>query len=327
MTHDQPDWLRFSTDAIPERDRFPVFCEEIIRRQVALDAAKPGPVPFDGKIEACRAGAVDIARITTSPARYIRTRELVRDGRDSLFAVLCLDGAMQSTQGDSHPVIGPGEGLICDSTQIGGVHMQTTTRYWALQAPRADLARLVPNADRLAGSRLNNGGLALRLLSGYLQELHSARPQGGGRDTRIFGDHLLDLVALALVPADDALHRVERPGVRAGRRAALLREIEARFGDAGLNAAGLASRLGITPRYVHLLLEETGMTLSEHVLGRRLDRASAMLLDPRDDGLRIVDIAYQAGFTDLSHFNRSFRRRFGDTPSGMRSRPGTPGRG
>jgi AraC-like DNA-binding protein len=41
----------------------------------------------------------------------------------------------------------------------------------------------------------------------------------------------------------------------------------------------------------------------------------------RDSGLAartISDIAFEAGFSDLSHFNRSFRRRFGESPSDVR---------
>ncbi len=34
---------------------------------------------------------------------------------------------------------------------------------------------------------------------------------------------------------------------------------------------------------------------------------------------RIADIAYEAGFSDLSHFNRSFRRHFGLTRSELRA--------
>jgi AraC-like DNA-binding protein len=35
--------------------------------------------------------------------------------------------------------------------------------------------------------------------------------------------------------------------------------------------------------------------------------------------LAIIDIAFAAGFGDVSHFNRLFRRRFGATPSGVRA--------
>jgi AraC-like DNA-binding protein len=35
--------------------------------------------------------------------------------------------------------------------------------------------------------------------------------------------------------------------------------------------------------------------------------------------LAIIDIAFAAGFGDVSHFNRVFRHRFGETPSGIRA--------
>jgi transcriptional regulator GlxA family with amidase domain len=44
-----------------------------------------------------------------------------------------------------------------------------------------------------------------------------------------------------------------------------------------------------------------------------------MLADPDYAHLRIVDVALAAGFGDVAHFNRLFRRRFGDTPSGTRT--------
>jgi transcriptional regulator GlxA family with amidase domain len=67
------------------------------------------------------------------------------------------------------------------------------------------------------------------------------------------------------------------------------------------------------------LLEETGQSFTEHVTERRLWRAYAMLSDPACSQLRIIDIALAAGFSDVSNFNRLFRRRFGETPSGIRA--------
>ncbi len=105
---------------------------------------------------------------------------------------------------------------------------------------------------------------------------------------------------------------------RGTRCAAILRVIESRSSDPNLNAITVAEMLGVTPRYVHLLLEDTGKSFTHHVLERRLERAAALLRDPRWRYRKIADIAAEAGFTDLSYFNRAFRRRFGATPSAMR---------
>jgi AraC-like DNA-binding protein len=43
------------------------------------------------------------------------------------------------------------------------------------------------------------------------------------------------------------------------------------------------------------------------------------LRDPRLADRKVSEIAMEAGFSDLSHFNRSFRRRFGETPSFARA--------
>ncbi|HEY6258677.1 MAG TPA: helix-turn-helix domain-containing protein, partial [Xanthobacteraceae bacterium] len=57
---------------------------------------------------------------------------------------------------------------------------------------------------------------------------------------------------------------------------------------------------------------------SRHVLGQRLERAHRLLRDPRLARVKISDIALNAGFTDLSYFNRSYRHRFNETPSTTR---------
>ena len=67
-----------------------------------------------------------------------------------------------------------------------------------------------------------------------------------------------------------------------------------------------------------MLFEEDGATFTDYALEQRLIAAHRMLSDARLRHLTIGAIAYQAGFGDLSHFNRSFRRRFGATPSEIR---------
>jgi AraC-like DNA-binding protein len=105
---------------------------------------------------------------------------------------------------------------------------------------------------------------------------------------------------------------------RKSRLAAILQIIQTRSDDARLSANAVALILGVTPRYVHLILEETGKSFTHHVLEMRLQKAAGLLRDPQWRGRKIADIAAEAGFSDLSYFSRSFRRRYGLTPSALR---------
>jgi AraC-like DNA-binding protein len=54
-----------------------------------------------------------------------------------------------------------------------------------------------------------------------------------------------------------------------------------------------------------------------------------MLSDPRRASEKMATVAYDAGFGDLSYFNRVFRRHYGATPSDVRAQaredaPGGP---
>ena len=75
---------------------------------------------------------------------------------------------------------------------------------------------------------------------------------------------------------------------------------------------------GITSRYVSMLFESDATTFSEFVLAQRLHRAHHMLTDQRWSDRTVSSVAFDAGFGDLSYFNRAFRRRYGATPSDIR---------
>ena len=86
-----------------------------------------------------------------------------------------------------------------------------------------------------------------------------------------------------------------------------------------LTVAAATSRQRISESYVRKLFESEGSSFSEWVLGERLIRAHRILTDPRFAGRSITSVAFDAGFGDVSYFNRSFRRRFGATPSEIRA--------
>jgi len=310
-------WHEFSTNVLAGAEHIPAFCAELLQRQAELGVISEKEAQFCGTIRRCLLGIVDVAKVSATAPGYVRTPEIVSDGRDAIFAVICLEGGMLPTKGGRPVYILPGEGVLCDSAEPGGLELDGGTRYWALKVARADMMKMVPHVKRLAGLKLS--GMAVKLLTRYLDGLEDSDALGNAQEARIFGEHLLDLISMAIGAQSDT-ELTERRGVRAARLSAVLREIERNIGDSRLSAALVAGMLGVTPRYIHFLLEESGRTFSEHVLARRLQLVETLLCDEARSNLKISAIARQAGFTDMSYFNRSFRGHFGDTPSGLRKR-------
>jgi len=91
-------------------------------------------------------------------------------------------------------------------------------------------------------------------------------------------------------------------------------DICAHLSDGELSVVEVAQRQRMTPRYVHKLFENEGLTFSSFVMGQRLARAHRMLSDPRLADQNISAIVFAVGFGDLSYFNRAFRRCYGVTP-------------
>ncbi len=202
-----------------------------------------------------------------------------------------------------------------DVTDHGGGHPRADLTLMPLASA---LKTLVAHVEDLAGHAVHPGP-ALRLLDGYLRSLASLEEPPSAELGPIIGVHLLDLAAATLGPTAEASEILAKRGVKAARVQAILAEIARHFSDPDFELDGVACALGLSRRYVQQLLKETGKSFTEHLVERRLERCFAMLNDRRCLHLAIIDIAFAAGFGDVSHFNRLFRRRFGQTPSGVRA--------
>src|ERR1700693_3048571 len=161
--------LFFSTDAMPERDRFPAFCEEVIRRYTALDVRKRDESPFRGVITLRRVGDVDVGTFATSAANFDRSPHLVRDGDDGLILMLNQSGVAYQTQRGNDVTVESGDGIVCDCGYAGGLHMATGAQFLSLKVPRHRVTSLLPRVGRLAGAKLDRDPAARKLLFGYLR--------------------------------------------------------------------------------------------------------------------------------------------------------------
>jgi AraC-like DNA-binding protein len=138
----------------------------------------------------------------------------------------------------------------------------------------------------------------------------------------MFTHHVSDLLALTLGATRDAAEVAKGRGVRAARAHAIKAAVLKNLARADLSVDAIANAHGIKRRQVQRVFELDGTTFTEFVLRERLALAHRLLSAPGYAERSISAIALEAGFGDLSYFNRSFRRRYGATPSAVREAPG-----
>jgi AraC family transcriptional regulator len=88
--------------------------------------------------------------------------------------------------------------------------------------------------------------------------------------------------------------------------------------DRDFTVADLASVACMSPAHFSRGFKAaTGTAPHEYISEKRLDLAKRLLAD---SDLRLVDIAYAAGFSSQANFNRAFRKAAGTTPTAFRTR-------
>lgn len=131
-------------------------------------------------------------------------------------------------------------------------------------------------------------------------------------------------LAAAAVQAANGID-TDRPTVSADALARVTRTVRAieRHPDAGMTLGSLARSAGMSAcHFLRVFERVTGVTPHQYVLRVRLrEAATRIALEPA----RILDIAFDCGFGDVSNFNRTFRAEFGASPRAFRARAAASG--
>jgi AraC-like DNA-binding protein len=308
--------LRFSTRALPERERISLWREQIGRSLLRVDIESLSDLPFHAEAMLQALPGLRTVAYAGSAVRLERTRAGVADGDNSIGIIVNLGQNGAVVQRGREVALGCGDAVAVLHEEPATVTFAQGS-YLGMLVPRAALASRVKDVDDATMRLIPYDTEALRFLVSYLRLVAKESVLATPKLRRVIVNHIQHLMALALVP-----HRAiaEKGSVRAARLKAALDRIAACFQNPELSVAAVAHGQGISPRYLQRLLETSGTSFTARVAELRLQRALALLSEA--PARRISDIALEAGFSDISHFNRLFRARFGDTPSAVRAQGG-----
>jgi AraC-like DNA-binding protein len=302
----------FTTAGVPPEDRIELWQEHNSVELMGLQCRTLSDAEFEGATVNVALTHAHLGRVRAETAHVIERRaDLIRrHPEDSVVLFFVLAGEAFFYHADGVRTLRPGQLVACDADRPFMRGFSNGFKDMFLKVPRRVLlqrtgieqidtpvvAEFADGTDTLAASLAHAVDIATRWDSTEVPD----------------EDTLLTTVCALLEPRD---HAVRAPYLVAARS-----YIDSRLGDQSLSATTTAAAVGISPRHLSRVFAQTGLTVPQYVLAKRLESALALLRRPEAASMSIDDIACRCGFRSATYFSRSFADRFGERASEVRRR-------
>lgn len=312
----------WNTAGVRPNEQFAYYREAICQAFMKLTPEPMAEAGFAASIQSIRLGDAAINRVSF-PAHVVRrsAADIAASDRSCFYLNLKLAGRCRIRQNDREISLSPGQVGIFDSDRQfallhdRGSQLQVAS-FWV---PAEALRERLPASFDVTAARVSDDPFIGHLIAETARTLSDgALRMTEDEGVRLFRA-LIELVAMSL-SRRGCPRTAEAESLTHATMLALKRAIHRRLREPGLAVADIAEAVGISERYVHKLLARSGSGFTNYVIDRRLDGIARDLVDPAMADRAIGAIAFDWGFSDLSHFTRRFKQRFGCRPRDWRAR-------
>lgn len=268
---------------------------------------------FSARLSVVKIGRCELSTVDSAPAAYERSRvHISRDPADDLLLSLKMSGSCIVEQYDRQALLGTGDLVLYDTKSPYKLDFPEPYRELVLKIPRAALTSRVSSLPALAAIKLSGGSPLARLAGSYLRELAREANDLSPTTRDRLDSAILDVVALALTEVAGA-EAADEHMEQLVRAKTLMR---AHLSDSALGAPRVAAALNMSVRTLNRLFAREGESAMRWLLDERLMACHRALTEVR--ARSVSDVAVEYGFSDLSHFSRVFKAKFGIPPSEVR---------
>ncbi|PPQ30846.1 helix-turn-helix domain-containing protein [Rhodopila globiformis] len=307
----------FSTKDLHPRDRFDRWHDVACRTIIRHDSSPEDRFTFRAELQTGAFDEVGLVLFENTPRRYLHTvGHAALPGTDDLLIWQLLTGAASVEQSNGEVALTGGDVVLIDPRLPYSGRFSSASRSLVLKVPRHALEARLGKTSGMSGRLLNWLQTENSLMSAILGMLPIYEGTLNPRAEMLVKDHALDLVAISLAGVMD-----QRPRVSSARSLACVNVrivIEARLADPALDSEAVAAAAGFSVRYVNAALAGEGTSIRRLIQKRRLERCRKALEDPSQAHRTVSEIAYGWGFSDMTHFGRSFRAAYAILPSEYR---------
>lgn len=310
-------WQHWSSTDFPSNQQFDAWNAALNESHLEWSLGKPSLPQFYGEIEMRNIGGLRLLHCKCEPCHGWRTKHEIIQNSAAYFGLLLIyEGCEFVRCGDKDMVLDNSGLILWDSTRPIEFKLETALKKVTLLIPQDQLRTRLPRVDDFVGQRIDMScGLGAVTASHIIALGREAYLIENGWGNSIV-DLTLELIATCL--------QAKQPRPMTKARKDLLAEIRTYIGnnldDPELGPNSIACKFGISSRYLHLLFEDTGISVSNWILHERLEKCRRELVRYGQFKENITDIAFRWGFNDSAHFCRAFKKLFGLSPRDYQKR-------
>jgi AraC-like DNA-binding protein len=305
--------VTFDTLAIEPEHRFDAWRENIgvFFDLAAADGGRPD-TDVRARIDACNLGETVFGVTRAGTQLFKRDAARIGDGMDHILVQVFLEGGGTAETGAE---IKPGDMLVID---LGRRHAMVNTDFanLTLVLPRDVNPDLSDILSPLHARRLGSENPMVRFMGDHMQALWKSVPDMDMLQAAGALQGTLGLME-GWLSRDGLIDREPTPEVSAAIGKSIKVYLEKNL-SLTLPPQELANTFNISRSQLYRIFEPHG-GVGRYIWERRMQRALRMLSQTQFTNLSIGSVAFSCGFTSEAHFSRSFKSRFGQSPSRIRA--------
>jgi AraC-like DNA-binding protein len=304
--------LTYSTADLPPDERYRAWSLRDWPRSKPIYRTDPTE-PFDTRWTYAQLGPVTFVHTHITAMRWERRLDDIRSSDFDPIIVGLMKSGLAHGDFDGRPFHEPAGTFHFHDLARPSLHVSTASETFGLVVPRPVATEWFGPLEPLHGLVVPEPAAAM--VFGQAEQTLAALPTLDEAQAERLGRVFLELVAVALAGVRPKVApRLSAVEALRGRAIAL---IESRLGMGEIGIPELCRDLGVARGRLFAAFRKDG-GVQAFMSTRRLERAREALSDTS----RIEPIgglAHRLGFSDAAHLSRSFRSRYGMTPSAYRS--------
>lgn len=300
----------WATDGWSEGAKMARWNDTVAAHMTELHVTAAEPWNFKARWTQTALGSIDFNVLHTTPQIVRRTPEMTRATAESSYEIVYMQrGSMIVRESGGEHLIRQGDLGILRNAAPYEFECPCENIAFSIHVSHDWIGKWLSEPERLRDmpwQARSQWGTPLAALLRLIAD-------NGVADSAVPRDVIADQIGslLSLVRQNMETQSPTRAST-ASRVDALLSD---RFRDPDLSPQQLAREAGISKRHLHGLFAGNGTTFGAQLVERRLKYAADRLSAGDLEASSVGEIAFDAGFSDPSHFARRFRKRFGCAPS------------